>query len=240
MYESWFQLSQRPFGAAPQVANYFPSQTMETARKALLRCIECSAGPSIIVGATGCGKSTLCLKLQDQYQNAMPTAYISCCGIQTRRELVQNILFAFDRPYEAIDEGELRIALTNFVRACDATGVTLLVDDVDNLPVELFDELRSLSNLTGNGSWCINLVMAGNQRLEEILARSSMESLDQRIASRNYLTSWNRSETSEYIQFQISRAGSEWENGSWQRQAVGQHPCRRSVGRPATTAGAQA
>jgi type II secretory pathway predicted ATPase ExeA len=207
MYESWFQFSKRPFGAAPQVADYYPSQTMETARKALVRCIECSAGPSIIVGGTGCGKTTLCLKLQEQYHETVPTAYVSCCGIRTRRELLQNVLFAFDRPYEAADEGELRISLTNFVRACEQSGVILIVDDVDDLPVEAFEELRSLSNLTSNGVWCINIVMAGKNKLEELLARPSMESLEQRIASRNYLATWSGRETTEYVQFQISRAG---------------------------------
>ena len=206
MYESWFQLSKRPFGAAPQIDDYYPSESMELARKTIVRSIEGSGGPSILVGGAGSGKSTLCLKLQDQYRDATPTGYFSCCGIQTRRELLQQILFAFGRPYDANDEGELRISLTHFVQSQDSR-ILLLIDDVDDVPDELFEELRSISNLTKDGNWCVNLVLAGKAKLEEQLARPRMESLDQRIASRSYLGKWNSSEVVEYVRFQIARAG---------------------------------
>ena len=207
MYESWFQLSKRPFGAAPQTADYYPSESMELARQNIVRCIEGSGGPSILIGGPGCGKSTLCLKLQEQFWEDAPTGYFSCCGVRTRRELLQQILFAFGRPYDANDEGELRISLTHFVQSQGEARLVLLIDDVDDLPAELFEELRSISNLTHDGNWCVNLVLAGKSKLEELLGRPGMESLDQRIASRNYLGKWNSAETVDYVRYQIARVG---------------------------------
>lgn len=211
MYENWFQLSKRPFGAAPQVADYYPSDQMETARKTIVRCLEGGGGPSILIGGPGSGKTTLCLKIREQYQRTGCTGFFSCCGIRSRRELLQQILFAFGRPFNAVDEGELRISLTNFVQSQQEQGTdaraVLLIDDACDLPVEFFDEIRSLSNLTHDGSWCVNVVLAGKSKLEELLARTGMESLNQRIASRNYLNPWNARETTEYLHFQISRAG---------------------------------
>ena len=56
MYESWFGLSKRPFNAPPQTADYFAEQGIETAREAVIRCIERSAGPGVVIGDGPAGK----------------------------------------------------------------------------------------------------------------------------------------------------------------------------------------
>ena len=207
MYESWFQFEKRPFGAAPQVNDYFPARSIEAACHAIGRGLEANAGPGLVIGGTGMGKTTLCLKLQQQYRETLPVAYVSCCGIQSRRELLQNILLTFELPYAGNDDGELRIALTNFAREAADHTVLLILDDVDDLAPEALEELRWLSNITHDGSWCVQLVLAGKSSLEERLGAPGMESFDQRISSRNYLSRATAPETAEFIQFQIARCG---------------------------------
>ena len=129
MYETWFQLEKRPFGAAPQVDDYFPASSVEAARHAIIRGLDANAGPGIVVGGTGMGKTILCLKLRQEYLETLPVAYVSCCGIQSRRELLQNILLAFELPYAEKDEGELRISLTSFARETKDHTVLLILDD---------------------------------------------------------------------------------------------------------------
>jgi type II secretory pathway predicted ATPase ExeA len=221
MYESWFRLSKRPFNAPPQTADYFADQGIETAREALLRCIQRNAGPGVVIGEHGSGKSLLSLLLVRQCRSVRKVAHVSAPGIRNRKELLQTILFEFGLPYHLEDEGQLRLSLIDFLTSGDSNqdGTVLLVDDAQELAPELIDQLASLSDLVRDGRWCVTLVLFGLQSLEDQLTRPALASLNQRIAARYYLRSWNRDTTHRYITTQLQQAGVEG-NGIFQPEAL--------------------
>jgi transcriptional regulator with AAA-type ATPase domain len=51
--------SELVFSAHPQVSHYFPSTSMEDARRRIKRAIDRGDGPALAVGAAGTGKSLL-------------------------------------------------------------------------------------------------------------------------------------------------------------------------------------
>ena len=59
MYESSFQLDRQPFVAAPLLDFYFPSDSIEAARLALTASIQRGAGPGLVIGPAGTGKTLL-------------------------------------------------------------------------------------------------------------------------------------------------------------------------------------
>ena len=147
--------------------------------------------------------------LAEQFKDIFPVAELSCGRLSTRRSLFQAILYKLGQPYRGMDEGELRIALVDYLTIGKAPyrGMVLIVDEAHTLPLRLLDEIRMMTNLAGQGRPLVRLALAGNASLEERFASPKMESFNQRISTRCYLEAFNRSETQDYIHAQIDSAG---------------------------------
>ena len=111
MYETFFQLSARPFAAAPQVGRYFPARGIR----------ECppNSGPRDRASGrrrpgdwpTGTGKSLLLQVLAEQFRDRFDIALLANGHLTTRRSLLQAISFELGLPYRGLEEGELRLSL---------------------------------------------------------------------------------------------------------------------------------
>jgi general secretion pathway protein A len=207
MYEMFFHFQNSPFPAQPVVANYFPTQAVESARQCLVRIIERSEGPGLIVGPAGVGKTLLLQVLAEHFSDVYRIALLSGTRIDTRKSLLQNILFELGVPYRGMDEGELRLGLIDALRPSDScrNGILLLVDEAHTLPLRLLDEIRMITNVVRDGQPRARLVLAGGSAMEERFANPKMESFNQRIAARCYLQSLSREETYEYVRAQLSQ-----------------------------------
>jgi type II secretory pathway predicted ATPase ExeA len=211
MYEDSFGFSKRPFASVPQVDHYFPGAAIEAARQTLARCIERAEGVGLVIGPSGTGKTLLARMLAEQFNDAFNVALLASGRLGTRRALLQAILFELGQPYRDMDEGELRLALVDYLTAGEASaqGMLLLVDEAHTLPLRLLDEIRMITNLVVGGQPRTRLVLAGSALLEERFASPKLDSFSQRISARCYLESFNREETQAYIHAQIAMAGRE-------------------------------
>jgi type II secretory pathway predicted ATPase ExeA len=209
MYDGCFGLNRRPFASVPQADLYFPAGTIEGARTTLARCIQRGEGAGLIIGPSGSGKTLLCLKLAEQFRRSFQVAMLASGRLSTRRALFQAILYELGRPYRYMDEGELRLAVVEYLTSDEASsrGMLLLVDEAHTLPLRLLEEIRLLSNLARNGQPLVRLVLAGGAVLEERFASPKLDSFSQRLSARCYLEVFNRTETQEYIEWQIDSAG---------------------------------
>jgi type II secretory pathway predicted ATPase ExeA len=209
MYESHFLFSQRPFTPAPRVEAYIPTGSLEQARQTLVRCIERSEGPGLVIGPAGTGKSLLCHVLASHFHNRLQVAHLAGARLSTRRALLQNILFELKLPFRDMDEGELRLSLIDHLepRSGGPDGLLLLVDEAHSLPLRLLEEIRLLTNVVRDGQSRVRLVLAGNMALEERLTNPKLESFHQRVAARCYLQPLGRDETIYDVQEQIRRCG---------------------------------
>jgi type II secretory pathway predicted ATPase ExeA len=210
MYEKQFQFRSRPFCTIPAAEHYFPASAIDAALDTLKICIERASGPAIVIGQSGWGKSLLLAVLQNEFKSQFRAVNVMACTRMSRRhDLLQNILFELGQPYRDMSEGELRLALIDYLKpsAQCLNGVLLLVDDGQSLPTRLLDELRMITNFVRDGQPRVRLVIAGTQQLEEKLAHPQLESLNQRIAARCYLQSLRRDEIEAYVRHHVVRAG---------------------------------
>lgn len=209
MYESYFHFSRRPFASVPHADAYLPTGPLERTRETIERCLDRAAGPAVIIGPAGTGKSLLCQVLARHFRGRYHVALLSSARLCTRRALLQNILFELKLPYRDMDEGELRLSLIDHIepRSGAPEGLLLLVDEAHTLPLRLLEEVRLLTNVAYEGQSRVRAVLAGAMALEERLATPSLESFQQRIAARCYLQPLNREETIHYVREQIQRAG---------------------------------
>jgi type II secretory pathway predicted ATPase ExeA len=209
MYESYFNLNERPFASVSRTDHYFPAATIEAARSTLIRSIGRAEGPAMVVGPPGTGKTLLCRLLAEHFQDSFRVVLLGTGRLATRRAILQAILYELRQPYRGMDEGELRLALNDQATLAEEGGraILLLADEAHNLPLRLLDELRMLTNLLRQGQPAVRLVLVGGRGLEERLANPRLESFSQRLAVRCYLEAFDRAETQQYIHTRIAAAG---------------------------------
>jgi len=208
-YESFFQLTERPFAAAPRIERYYPAEAAEAVRTAAARCIERAEGFAVILGAAGSGKTLLCQVLAEQFRHTLTPVFMLGGELASAKALLQKILFELGLPYTRKDEGELRLALMVRIAADNGTseGLLLVVDEAQSLKPKLFEELRLLSNVVRKGKSRVRLVLAGGSALEERLAHPKLTAFGQRIAVRATLHPFSPAETQEYVRAQTAVVG---------------------------------
>ena len=216
MAESFFGLQRRPFQAVPSLDSYVPTSTCEHAIASAVRAVARAEGPSTIIGGAGLGKTICSMKIVQQFSKSMSVVFLSSSQLCTRRALLQAILYHLGLPHHYSQEGQLRLALTEYLTRSRGipdtdshprSGVLLLIDEAQTLSVKLLDEIRLLTNTLRLGVPFVHLVLVGTIKLEDTLAHPQMESLNQRLVSRSYLTPLGYQETFDYVRSKIATAG---------------------------------
>ncbi len=213
MYEQIFNLTSRPFTSTPYVKHYFPATAIDQSLQQCTMIIDRGTGPVVVVGDHGTGKTLLLAMLEESFQSRFRVVNLSVSVMRGRSDLLQNILFELKLNYRGLDEGEMRLGLVEYLKSkdegSDGDGILLLVDDAQKLSREMIEELQLLSNFIQDGQPRVRLVLAGSRGIEDRLADLSLESFNQRIAGRCFLTCLGGEEIQSYVKAHLSRAGCE-------------------------------
>ncbi|GAB4142199.1 ExeA family protein [Thermopirellula anaerolimosa] len=208
MYEQFFHLRRRPFPAVPSLRHYVALRTTEEFRVKLTRCLARGEGVGLIVGPTGTGKTLLCRAVGADLAARCEVVMPAVGRIPSRKALFQAVLFELHRPYQGMDDGELRLALMDYLLSPDREKpLVLIVDEADTLSLRMLDELRLLLNLGRGEEPPLRLLLSGGTLLEEKLAAGKLQPLSQRISARCYLDALSRADTFTYVREQIRLCG---------------------------------
>lgn len=201
--------TERVFPTHARVERYYPAPAAEEARTVLGRCLDRGEGPALLIGTPGTGKSMLLSVLADDLGKTRPVVCLTSAQLCTRRALLQSILFELGQSYRQRDEGDLRLSLMDYLRNGEVaeTGVLLLVDEAQSLPIRLLEELRILGNVAHRGVPVIRLLLAGSQPLEETFTEPEIEAFNQRIAARCYLSPLAHGDVAQYVRAHLAAAG---------------------------------
>ena len=116
MYEQVFDFNSRPFTAAPYVKHYFAGEAIQNALEQARLNVDRGAGPVLIVGATGTGKTLLLAMLESQYRDQIRVVNLACARLQERKDLLQSILHQLQLPFKGLSETELRFSLMDYLK----------------------------------------------------------------------------------------------------------------------------
>jgi type II secretory pathway predicted ATPase ExeA len=192
-----------PFHNAPDPDLFFETSQHSKALETLTTALRTRRGLFLLMGEIGTGKTTLCRYLQRTLPADFRFGQISNPFVSPR-EFEDQIL----REFGLSDDGPRRDffrTLGDHLLAEKAAGrtVVLLIDEGHLISLELFDHILILSNIQHDGVHLLQIILAGQPELQEILKKPRFASLNQRISTRIFLNGLNREETGNYIRHRL-------------------------------------
>ncbi|MEK6779055.1 MAG: AAA family ATPase [Candidatus Deferrimicrobiota bacterium] len=208
MYESWFDLKEKPFSLTPDPEFLFLSVSHQQALDHLLYGLESGEGFIVVTGDIGVGKTTVCRTLLSRLSDRFATSLI-VNPLLTEKELVRAILEDFGGHAPPGTKKDILDALNRYLLAEASRGrrPVLIVDEAQNLPPTLLEQVRLLSNLETEKRKLLQIVLIGQNELKEKLSLTSLRQLNQRVTVRAEIRPLSGKETARYIGHRLGIAG---------------------------------
>jgi general secretion pathway protein A len=209
MYKNFFGLRENPFNVNPDPRYLFLTPGAQEALSGLTYGIRMRKGFILLTGEVGTGKTTLINHLLDWlHKERMPTAFIfnSHLGVS---QLFDFVLADFGIPVDSRTKSNVLMRLNEWLLERYRAGQTpvLIVDEAQNLPLYVLEEIRLLLNLETPSEKLLQIVLAGQPELEEKLKRPELRQLRQRITLRCKTMPLDLAETHGYVHERLRIAG---------------------------------
>jgi general secretion pathway protein A len=217
MHEDYYGFTEKPFSLTPDPKYLFKSQSHASAFELLQYAIRRREGFVVITGDIGTGKTTLCRAILQQLDRKTFTALI-LNPFLSEEDLLKLILVDFGvvsrdeikrGRLAGVTKQELIDTLNEFLLSLLplGAGALLIIDEAQNLPLQVLEQIRILSNLETDKEKLLQIVLVGQRNLKDLLRSPEVRQLDQRISIRYELEPLNREETAAYIAHRLAIAG---------------------------------
>src|SRR5215470_13244321 len=209
MYKSFFGLKESPFNVNPDPRFLFLTAQIEETLTGLMYGIQTHKGFITLTGEVGTGKTTLVNRLLDWlHHRRARTAFLFNSRVNTS-QLIDFILAEFDVQCESKSKSQQLMELNHWLLERYRAGetVVLIIDEAQNLTYPVLEEIRLLTNLETPTEKLIQIVLSGQQELEEKLKLPQLRQLRQRITLRCKTQPLANDQTHEYVLKRLMTAG---------------------------------
>lgn len=213
MYKSFFGLKDNPFNVNPDPRYLFLTKQTEEALTGLMYGIQTRKGFITLIGEVGTGKTTLINRLVEWlHQRRARTAFLFNSRMNTS-QLFDFILAEFGITCESRSKSQQLMALNQWLLDRYSAGETtvLIVDEAQNLTYPVLEEIRLLTNLETSTEKLLQIVLSGQQELEEKLKLPQLRQLRQRIILRCKTAPLTKEQTHDYVNERLRIAGASGE-----------------------------
>jgi general secretion pathway protein A len=209
MYLEYFGFREKPFSVTPNPRFIFLSKNHREAFAHLLYGTNNHAGFIELTGEVGTGKTTVLRTFLNQLDDDSHRTALIFNPCLSSLELLRGINREFGLLHENLSKAELLEALNTFLLEQKAAGrnVVLVIDEAQNLESEVLEQIRLISNLETETDKLIQIVLAGQPELEELLEKPELRQLTQRITVRYHLLPMDFEDTKGYIEHRLELAG---------------------------------
>jgi type II secretory pathway predicted ATPase ExeA len=215
-YEPYYGLKEKPFSLSADPKFLFRSPEHAPAFDELLSGIRRREGLITLTGEIGTGKTTLIRSVLQNLDRRTFSAFVPDPFV-SREDLLKMLLVDFGvvsiadlkrGSLNGASRPDLSYPLYEFLDSLvplQAFAV-LVVDEAQNLPLPLLEEIRILSDLEGREK-LLQVVLVGQPELRAHLKLPEMRQVDQRVSVRCELTSLGRDGVAGYIDHRLRVAG---------------------------------
>src|SRR5215510_1726991 len=217
MYESYYGFSEKPFSLTPDPKYLYRSQPHGDAFDLLQYAIRRREGFVVVTGDIGTGKTTLCRAVLEQIDRATFTALV-LNPFLSEEDLLKRVLQDFGvisrddskaGRLAGVSKQELIDTLYDFLLGLIPlkASAVLIIDEAQNLPLPVLEQIRMLSNLETDKEKLLQIVLVGQLNLVPLLRSPEMRQLDQRVSIRYELKPLDAEAVAAYVAHRITIAG---------------------------------
>ncbi|MEE4283235.1 MAG: AAA family ATPase [Pseudomonadales bacterium] len=210
MYQKHFGLDAPPFSIAPDPAFLFLSDAHNEALAHLMYGFS-HGGFVLITGEVGTGKTTLLRNLLDRTPPELDVAFILNPRL-TVRELLETVCDELGVAYgpaplqsvkQYIDVLNKHLLKTHI----SGRSTVIIIDEAQNLSPAVLEQIRLLTNLETNDKKLLRIILLGQPELGDMLNRTELRQLAQRITARYHLTPLSKEDVHAYVNHRLTTAG---------------------------------
>ncbi len=217
MYEEYYGFTEKPFSLTPDPKYLYRSQSHANAFELLQYAIRRREGFVVVTGDIGTGKTTLCRALLEQIDRTTFTALV-LNPFLSEEDLLKRILQDFGvisreelkaGRLKGITKQDLIDALYDFLLGLIPlkASAVLIIDEAQNLPLRVLEQIRILSNLETDKEKLLQIVLVGQLNLQTLLRSPELRQLDQRVSIRYELKPLDPEAAAAYVAHRIAIAG---------------------------------
>jgi len=214
-YEPFYGLSEKPFSLSSDPRFLFRSAAHGRAFEALSAGIRRREGLIVLTGEIGMGKTTLCKSVLQHLDRRTFAAFVPDPFV-SREDLLKMLLVDFGAiSISDLKRGrlantsrlDLSYLLYDFLDSLvplQAFAV-LVIDEAQNLPLPLLEEIRILSDLERREK-LLQIVLVGQPELRSALKLTQMRQVEQRVSVRCELAALDADGVAGYVNYRLAVA----------------------------------
>ena len=218
-YEEFYGFVHPPFTAAPDPRFFAPIGSHGRAIEVLGQAIRAHERVTLLTGAPGAGKTTVCRALVTQVDEAVLTSLV-LEPVTSIEDLLRTVLQDFgvisseggrsDRVAAATRQ-QLTDALTGFLRSLEPIGgrCVVVIDEAHRLSPVVLQQLTAMTAEEMAESGRLQIVLSARPELLETLRESDVRELDRRISTRATLEPLSPDDVRAYVARRLSQAGAD-------------------------------
>jgi general secretion pathway protein A len=210
MYEQFYNVRTNPFALTPDPEYLFLSDEQREAIASLMYAVLARRGFSVLIGDAGTGKTTLLRALMRSVPESRAVFSVVVNPTLNPAEFLRTCVSDF-----GIDTGEcakdaLLTKLHRFLVEAHKNNkvAVLIVDEAQRLSPDLLEEVRLLTNFETDKEKLIQVILAGQDELADILDRYDLRQLKQRVSTRLHIKPLTADAITAYIRYRWSRCSS--------------------------------
>ncbi|MDH4093417.1 MAG: AAA family ATPase [Betaproteobacteria bacterium] len=208
LYLEHFGLKEPPFRITPHTDFFFDGADRGATLEALLYATLHDEGIVKVVGEVGSGKTMLCRVLMERLPAQVDTVYLANPSV-SRDQILLAVAEELKLEVTGGRATGVLHALQDHLIAAYGRGrrTVVLIDEAHAMPEDALEQVRLLSNLETSRHKLLQIVLFGQPELDEVLGKTSMRQLKDRITHSFRTRPLSVPEVGTYVSFRMRAAG---------------------------------
>ncbi len=209
MYSKFFGLDKKPFNMTPDPAFLFLTAQHREALVGLTYSILERKGFVVLTGDAGTGKTTLLTRVLQHMPETKVQSSVILNPTLTPAEFLELALLDFGIPEVPASKAQRLVKMQKLLLEGHREGriSTLVIDEAHKLSLDVLEEVRLLGNFEQDDQKLLQIPLVGQSELSDLLERSDLRQLKQRIALRFTIEPLSPDEVDQYIRYRWTTAG---------------------------------